>query len=55
MVGRLLLESFWICFSCSLLLLLGTFVSTSDFLPEDRGEGDARTEKVKREGSEKFL
>jgi uncharacterized membrane protein len=45
---------FGFVFLCSLLLLLGTFVSTSDFLPEDRGEGDARTEKVKREGSEEI-
>jgi len=45
---------FGFVFLCSLLLLLGTFVSTSDFLPEDRGEGNARTERVKREGSEEI-
>lgn len=43
---------FWLLFILSALFILGTLVDTSELLPEDRSEGDARSERVRREGSD---
>ena len=43
---------FWLLFILSALFILGTFVDTSELLPDDRSEGDARSERVRREGSD---
>ena len=43
---------FWLLFILSALFILGTFVDTSELLPEDRSEGDARSERVRRDGSD---
>jgi len=48
-VSRIL---FWLLFILSALFILGTFVNTSELLPEDRSEGDARSERVRRDGSD---
>jgi len=48
-VSRIL---FWLLFILSALFILGTFVDTSELLPEDRSEGDARSERVRRDGSD---
>jgi len=49
LISRIL---FWFLLLLSALFLLGTYVDTSDYLPEERGEGDSRTERVKREGTD---
>lgn len=43
---------FWLLFILSALFILGMLVDTSELLPEDRSEGDARSERVRREGSD---
>ena len=43
---------FWLLFILSALFILGTLVDTSELLPEDRSEGDARSERVRREDSD---
>lgn len=48
-VSRIL---FWLMFILSVLYILGTLVGTSELLPEDRSKGDARSERVRREGSD---
>lgn len=45
---------FFLLFFLSGLLLLGSFVDTSLFLPDTRNDGNAKTEQVKRDGSEEL-
>lgn len=45
---------FFLLFFLSALLLLGSFVDTSSLLPDTRGDGNAKTERVKRDGSEEL-